>query len=97
VVAAALLGHRVIVFLAGVALTSLLARTPLAVPLTGSQQRPWSTRWPGATARPANDTAVSRRRLEPVVTEHAGTSGLATVAADREPTAILSACGSVSG
>jgi hypothetical protein len=68
----------VIVFLAGVALTSLLARTPLAVPLTGRQQRPWSTWWPKATAGPANDTAVSRRRLEPVVTGHVG----ATVAAD---------------
>jgi peptidoglycan/LPS O-acetylase OafA/YrhL len=74
----------VIVFLAGVALTSLLARTPLAVPLTGRQQRPWSTRRPRATARPANDTAVSRRRLEPVVTEHAGASGPATVAADSD-------------
>jgi peptidoglycan/LPS O-acetylase OafA/YrhL len=37
----------VIVFLAGIALTSLLARTPLAVPLTGRQQQPWSTWWPG--------------------------------------------------
>jgi hypothetical protein len=74
----------VIVFLAGVVLTSLLARTPLAVPLTGRQQRPWSTRWPKATARPANDTAVSGRRLEPVATEHAGASGPATVAADSD-------------
>jgi peptidoglycan/LPS O-acetylase OafA/YrhL len=32
----------VIVFLAGVALTSLLARTPLAVPLTGRQRQPWA-------------------------------------------------------
>ncbi len=34
----------ILVFLAGVALTSLLARTPLAVPLTGRQQQPWTTR-----------------------------------------------------
>jgi hypothetical protein len=74
----------VIVFLAGVALTSLLARTPLAVPLTGRQQRPWSTRRPKATARPANDPAMSGRRLEPVVTEHPGASGPATVAADSD-------------
>src|SRR6202044_837277 len=40
----------VIVFLAGVALTSLLARTPLAVPLTGRQQQPWATRWPTRTS-----------------------------------------------
>jgi peptidoglycan/LPS O-acetylase OafA/YrhL len=61
----------VIVFLAGVALTSLLARTPLAVPLTGRQQQPWATMWPRSTAGPANDTAVSGRRPEPVAAEHA--------------------------
>jgi peptidoglycan/LPS O-acetylase OafA/YrhL len=33
----------VIVYLGGVALTSLLARTPLAVPLTGCKRRPWAT------------------------------------------------------
>ena len=62
----------VIVFLAGVALTSLLARTPLAVPLTGRQQQPWATWWPRSTAGPANDTAVSGRRPEPVAAGHAG-------------------------
>jgi peptidoglycan/LPS O-acetylase OafA/YrhL len=62
----------VIVFLAGVALTSLLARTPLAVPLTGRQQQPWAARWPRWTASPADDTAVSRRRPEPVEAGHAG-------------------------
>jgi hypothetical protein len=62
----------VIVFLAGVALTSVLARTPLAVPLTGRQQQPWATWWPRPTARPANDTAVSGRRPEPVAAGHAG-------------------------
>jgi peptidoglycan/LPS O-acetylase OafA/YrhL len=59
----------VIVFLAGVALTSLLARTPLAVPLTGRQQQPWATWWPRSTAGPANDTAVGGRRPEPVAAE----------------------------
>jgi peptidoglycan/LPS O-acetylase OafA/YrhL len=61
----------VIVFLAGVALTSLLARTPLAVPLTGRQQQPWATWWPKSTAGPAEDTAMSDRRLEPAATEYA--------------------------
>jgi peptidoglycan/LPS O-acetylase OafA/YrhL len=61
----------VIVFLAGVALTSLLARTPLAVPLTGRQQQPWGTWWPRSTAGPADDTAGSGRRPEPVAAEHA--------------------------
>jgi peptidoglycan/LPS O-acetylase OafA/YrhL len=36
----------VIVYLGCVALTALLARTPLAVPLTGRGQQPWSTRRP---------------------------------------------------
>jgi peptidoglycan/LPS O-acetylase OafA/YrhL len=36
-----------IVFCCGVALTGLLARTPLAVPLTGRKQQPWSTLIPG--------------------------------------------------
>ena len=49
----------VIVFLAGVALTSLLARTPLAVPLTGRQQQPWATRQPRPAAGAANDTGVA--------------------------------------
>jgi hypothetical protein len=63
----------VIVFLAGVALTSLLARTPLAVPLTGRRQQPWATRWPRSTAGPAHDTAVCGRRPEPLAAGHAGT------------------------
>ncbi len=36
----------VIVYLCGVALTATLARTPLAVPLTGRKQQPWSTLMP---------------------------------------------------
>jgi acyltransferase-like protein len=62
----------VIVFLAGVALTSLLARTPLAVPLTGRQQQPWATWWPRSAAGPATDTAVSGQRPAPVATTLAG-------------------------
>jgi peptidoglycan/LPS O-acetylase OafA/YrhL len=62
----------VIVFLASMGLTSLLARTPLAVPLTGRKQQPWATLWPRSAAGPASDTAVSGRRREPVAAEHAG-------------------------
>jgi peptidoglycan/LPS O-acetylase OafA/YrhL len=40
----------VIVYLGCVALTSLLARTPLAVPLTGRQQQPWATLVPRRAA-----------------------------------------------
>ena len=56
----------VIVYLAGVALTSVLARTRLAVPLTGRQQQPWATLRPRPehAARPAGDIAVSGQRTE---------------------------------
>ena len=37
----------VIVFICAIALTGLLARTPLAVALTGRKQQPWSTLIPG--------------------------------------------------
>lgn len=60
----------VIVFLAGVALTSLLARTPLAVPLAGHQRQPWPTRRPRPAAGPAGDAAVSGRQPEPMAAEH---------------------------
>jgi peptidoglycan/LPS O-acetylase OafA/YrhL len=42
----------VIVYLGCVALTSLLSRTPLAVPLTSRQRQPWATLLPGRMARP---------------------------------------------
>jgi peptidoglycan/LPS O-acetylase OafA/YrhL len=43
-----------LVYLACVALTSLMARTPLAVPLTGRPRQPWATLIPRRTAaRPA--------------------------------------------
>src|ERR1700752_4954201 len=60
----------VLVFLASVALTSLLARTPLAVPLTGRPRQPWAIRCPRAAAGPDSGTAVSGRRPEPVAAEH---------------------------
>src|SRR6185437_5905082 len=65
-------GTVVLVFLAGVALTSLLARTPLAVPLTGRPRQPGTAWWPGSTAGPANDTVVTDQRPEPVAAAHAG-------------------------
>ena len=43
----------VIVFVCCVALTAVLARTPLAVPLTGRKQQPWATLTRGAGRRPA--------------------------------------------
>jgi peptidoglycan/LPS O-acetylase OafA/YrhL len=54
----------VIVYLGCVALTSLLARTPLAVPLTGRRRQPWASLWPRLTPNPTRDTAVSGRRPE---------------------------------
>ena len=48
----------VIVYLGCVALTSLLARTPLAVPLTGRQRQPWASLRPSRTASPSPGTAV---------------------------------------
>ncbi len=47
----------VIVFACCIALTSLLARTPLAVPLTGRTQQPWSTLMPERW-RPRRETAA---------------------------------------
>jgi peptidoglycan/LPS O-acetylase OafA/YrhL len=64
-----------LVFLAGVALTSVLARTPLAVPLTGRQRQPWATWRPRSTAGPAEDIAVSGRQPELVTAEQAGAAG----------------------
>jgi hypothetical protein len=48
----------VIVYLSCVALTSLLARTALAVPLTGRPRQPWATLLPRRMASPARDTTV---------------------------------------
>ena len=67
-----------IVFACSVALTGLLARTPLAVPLTGRTQQSWSTlippRWRAAEARPAPDAAAlpAPARAEPVPAALAG-------------------------
>jgi hypothetical protein len=53
----------VIVFSCAIALTGLLARTPLAVPLTGRRQQPWSTLIPGR--RPIEEDLRTRNRLSP--------------------------------
>ena len=60
----------VIVFLAGVGLTSLLARTPLAVPLTGRQQQPWATGWPRAWSPGAPRQSRRRQASSPGVAWH---------------------------
>jgi hypothetical protein len=41
-----------IAYLGGILLTALLARTPLAVPLTGRKQVPWSTLLPRRVREP---------------------------------------------
>jgi hypothetical protein len=41
-----------IAYFGGVLLTALLARTPLAVPLTGRKQVPWSTLLPRRVRKP---------------------------------------------
>jgi peptidoglycan/LPS O-acetylase OafA/YrhL len=61
-----------IIFACCIALTGLLARTPLAVPLTGRKQEPWSTLIPG------------RRPLEPTPAEQAFTD---QVPSDQAPAA----------
>jgi hypothetical protein len=65
----------VLVYACAVALTALLARTPLAVPLTGRKQVPWSTLLPRAwraavvpaapAAVPAAPAAAVQVRTEP--------------------------------
>jgi peptidoglycan/LPS O-acetylase OafA/YrhL len=61
----------VIVYACGVLLTSLLARTPLAVPLTGRKQVPWSTLLPRqwrsgpAAAGPTQPGVAASRSPEP--------------------------------
>jgi peptidoglycan/LPS O-acetylase OafA/YrhL len=62
-----------LVYLSCVALTSLLARTPLAVPLTGRTRQPWRSLLPRrAPAAPPADPAPQReetprdKRLDPV-------------------------------
>jgi hypothetical protein len=61
-----------IIFACCIALTGLLARTPLAVPLTGRRQEPWSTLIPG------------RRPVEQAPAEQAFTD---QVPSDRAPAA----------
>ena len=53
-----------IVFACCIALTGLLARTPLAVPLTGRKQEPWSTLVPGR--RPVEPAPAEQAFTDPV-------------------------------
>ena len=77
----------VVVFVCAIALTSLLARTPLAVPLTGRKQVPLSTLIPaqwrarhddaraqdnGAQDNRAQDTGLEDTGLEARVTTPSG-------------------------
>jgi hypothetical protein len=58
-----------IIFACCIALTELLARTPLAVPLTGRKQEPWSTLIPGR--RPAEPTPGEQAFTDQVPSDQA--------------------------
>jgi peptidoglycan/LPS O-acetylase OafA/YrhL len=68
-----------IVFACGITLTSVLARTPLAVPLTGRKQQPWSA--PTLRRRPREQIYPERARSEPSLKDQAPT--LAGVTSDQ--------------
>jgi hypothetical protein len=53
-----------IVFLCGATLTAVLARTPLAVPLTGRKQQPWSTLIPRRAGRTEPEPAALAPALD---------------------------------
>jgi peptidoglycan/LPS O-acetylase OafA/YrhL len=56
----------VLVYLSAVALTSVLARTPLAVPLTGRQRQTWRSLPPATTPQLRETRYDSDKRLDPV-------------------------------
>jgi peptidoglycan/LPS O-acetylase OafA/YrhL len=62
----------VIIFACCIALTGLLARTPLAVPLTGRKQEPWSTLIPGH--RPAEPGPEEQALTDQVPSDQAPTA-----------------------
>ena len=64
-----------IVFACCVTLTSVLARTPLAVPLTGRKQQPWSTLIP--RRRALGQIYPERAQPEPSGTDQAPTGHVA--------------------
>jgi hypothetical protein len=55
-----------IAYFGGILLTALLARTPLAVPLTGRKQQPWRTLLPRRAPAAAAAGPASAAALEPV-------------------------------
>jgi peptidoglycan/LPS O-acetylase OafA/YrhL len=79
-----------IVFLCGATLTAVLARTPLAVPLTGRKQQPWSTLIPRRADRSEPEpaalapTAVAATELEPALRSAADLEPAAMVAGSRD-------------
>ena len=77
----------VLVFLASVALTSLLARTPLAVPLTGRQRQPWAVRRPRAagwrragSSERARGSPSTGKEIAPAGNESGAESAVSVVA-----------------
>jgi acyl-CoA synthetase (AMP-forming)/AMP-acid ligase II len=82
-----------IVFCCGAALTHLLARTLLAVPLTGRKQQPWSTLIPrrgrpvagpaGTTTSKNGDVTLISEWIETAATQRGGAAYLQDAAGDR--------------
>ncbi len=81
-----------IVFCCGIALTHLLARTPLAVPLTGRKQQPWATLMPrrgqpaagpaGATTNKNGDVTLISEWIETAATRRGGAAYLEDAAGE---------------
>jgi oxalate---CoA ligase len=71
-----------IVFACGAALTALLARTPLAVPLTGRPQQPWSTLIPRRHTKMRTGTLISEW-IEAAATHRGGAPYLEDAAGTR--------------
>jgi hypothetical protein len=65
-----------IAYFGGILLTALLARTPLAVPLTGRKQQPWRTLLPqrAPAAEPASASAPVPDSVSVSVSARAGAS-----------------------
>jgi peptidoglycan/LPS O-acetylase OafA/YrhL len=76
-----------IVFSCGAALTAVLARTPLAVPLTGRKQQPWSTLIPRRAGR-TEPEPVLEPVPEPAAMAAAALEPAMRPAADLEPAAM---------
>jgi hypothetical protein len=66
-------------YFGGILLTALLARTPLAVPLTGRKQVPWSTLLPRRVPAPATAGSGSEAGVAAAAPEPATASAASPV------------------